>query len=97
METKQEQNELGQLLWDIIGRECIDKYREDDDGNIVSVSSISVDGIAEEIIKAGYNKNSRQKTLNDLLEWLDGNTVRNPKQAVIEYMKTIGEKSDIRT
>lgn len=25
--------------------------------------------------------------LNDLLDWLDGNTVRNPKQAVEQYMR----------
>lgn len=31
-----------------------------------------------------------KKTLNDLLDWLDGNTVRNPKQAVEQYMREKG-------
>lgn len=32
------------------------------------------------------------KALNDLLDWLDGNTVRNPKQAVEQYMREKGYK-----
>lgn len=61
MKTEQEQNELGQLLWDILGREYIDKYCEDKNGNLVGVSSISVDGIAEELVKAGYGDVSEYK------------------------------------
>lgn len=30
------------------------------------------------------------EALNDLLDWLDGNTVRNPKQAVEQYMREKG-------
>lgn len=30
------------------------------------------------------------EVLNDLLDWLDGNTVRNPKQAVEQYMQEKG-------
>nr|DAR59145.1 MAG TPA: hypothetical protein [Caudoviricetes sp.] len=32
------------------------------------------------------------EVLNDLLDWLDGNTVRNPKQAVEQYMREKGYK-----
>lgn len=55
MKDKQEQiKELGKTLWDILSRECIGKYCEDKNGNLVGVGSISVDGIAEELVKAGY-------------------------------------------
>lgn len=32
------------------------------------------------------------EALNDLLDWLDGNTVRNPKQSVVQYMREKGYK-----
>ena len=54
MKTEQAIRKLEQTLWDILGREYIDKYCEDKNGNLVSVSSISVDGIAEELVNAGY-------------------------------------------
>lgn len=54
MKTEQAIRKLGQTLWDILGREYIDKYCEDKNGNLVSVSSISVDEIAEELDNAGY-------------------------------------------
>lgn len=61
MKTEQAIGKLGQTLWDILGREYIDKYCEDKNGNLVSVSSISVDGIAEELVNAGYGKVSEYK------------------------------------
>lgn len=61
MKTEQEIRKLGQTLWDILGREYIDKYCEDKNGNLVSVSSINVDGIAEELVKAGYGDVSEYK------------------------------------
>lgn len=54
MKTEQAIIKLGQTLWDILGREYIDKYSEDKNGNLVSVSSISVEDIAEELVNAGY-------------------------------------------
>jgi hypothetical protein len=35
---------------------------------------------------------NESEVLNDLLNWLDGNTVRNPKQAVKQYMREKGYK-----
>ena len=61
MKTEQAIKKLGQTLWDILGREYIDKYCEDKNGNLVSVSSISVDGIAEELVNAGYGDVSEYK------------------------------------
>lgn len=54
MKTEQAIRKLGQTLWDILGREYIDKYCEDKNGNLVSVSSISVEDIAEELVNSGY-------------------------------------------
>lgn len=61
MKTEQAIRKLGQTLWDILGREYIDKYCEDKNGNLVSVSSISVDEIAEELVNAGYGDVSEYK------------------------------------
>ena len=61
MKTEQAIRKLGQTLWDILGREYIDKYCEDKNGNLVSVSSISVEDIAEELVNAGYGKVSEYK------------------------------------
>ena len=61
MKTEQAIIKLGQTLWDILGREYIDKYCEDKNGNLVSVSSISVDEIAEELVNAGYGDVSEYK------------------------------------
>lgn len=61
MKTEQAIRKLGQTLWDILGREYIDKYCEDKNGNLVSVSSISVDEIAEELVNAGYGNISEYK------------------------------------
>lgn len=68
MKTEQTIRKLGQTLWDILGREYIDKYSEDKNGNLVSVSSISVDEIAEELVNAGYGDVKRAKidVLNEL-------------------------------
>lgn len=62
MKTEQAIRKLGQTLWDILGREYIDKYCEDKNGNLVSVSSISVDDIAEELVNLGYGNISEYKT-----------------------------------
>lgn len=62
MKTEQAIGKLGQTLWDILGREYIDKYCEDKNGNLVSVSSISVDDIAEELVNSGYGNISEYKT-----------------------------------
>ncbi len=61
MKTEQAIRKLGQTLWDILGREYIDKYCEDKNGNLVSVSSISVEDIAEELVNAGYGDVSEYK------------------------------------
>ena len=61
MKTEQAIRKLGQTLWDILGREYIDKYCEDKNGNLVSVSSISVEDIAEELVNAGYGDISEYK------------------------------------
>lgn len=61
MKTEQAIRKLGQTLWDILGREYIDKYCEYKNGNLVSVSSINVDGIAEELVKAGFGDVSECK------------------------------------
>lgn len=61
MKTEQAIRKLGQTLWDILGREYIDKYCEDKNGNLVSVSSISVDDIAEELVNSGYGDVSEYK------------------------------------
>lgn len=67
MKTEQAIRKLGQTLWDILGREYIDKYCEDKNGNLVSVSSISVDGIAEELVNAGYG-DIKQSQIDVLLK-----------------------------
>lgn len=61
MKTEKATRKLGQTLWEILGREYIDKYCEDKNGNLVSVSSISVDEIAEELVNAGYGDVSEYK------------------------------------
>lgn len=61
MKTEQAIRKLEQTLWDILGREYIDKYCEDKNGNLVSVSSISVEDIAEELVNAGYGDVSEYK------------------------------------
>ena len=61
MKTEQAIRKLGQTLWDILGREYIDKYCEDKNGNLVSVNSISVEDIAEELVNAGYGDVSEYK------------------------------------
>lgn len=61
MKTEQAIIKLGQTLWEILGREYIDKYCEDKNGNLVSVSSISVEDIAEELVNAGYGDVSEYK------------------------------------
>lgn len=68
MKTEQAIIKLGQTLWDILGREYIDKYSEDKNGNLVSVSSISVEDIAEELVNAGYGdiKQAQIDILNKL-------------------------------
>lgn len=70
MKTEQAIRKLGQTLWDILGREYIDKYCEDKNGNLVSVSSISVDEIAEELDNAGYGniKQAKIEVLNEVKE-----------------------------
>ena len=70
MKTEQAIRKLGQTLWDILGREYIDKYCEDKNGNLVSVSSISVDEIAEELDNAGYGniKQAKIEVLNKVKE-----------------------------
>ena len=67
MKTEQAIIKLGQTLWDILGREYIDKYCEDKNGNLVSVSTISVDGIAEELVNAGYGDVSEYKAEREML------------------------------
>ena len=68
MKTEQAIRKLGQTLWDILGREYIDKYCEDKNGNLVSVSSISVEDIAEELVNAGYGDVSEYKAKIDDLK-----------------------------
>ena len=68
MKTEQAIIKLGQTLWDILGREYIDKYCEDKNGNLVSVSSISVEDIAEELVNAGYGDVSEYKAKIDDLK-----------------------------
>lgn len=84
MKTEQAIRKLGQTLWDILGREYIDKYCEDKNGNLVSVSSISVEDIAEELVNSGYGnikqaqidvlkkiKNCREATDSDCYPYLE--------------------------
>lgn len=82
MKTEQAIRKLGQTLWDILGREYIDKYCEDKNGNLVSVSSISVDEIAEELVNSGYGNISEYKAE---IERLKNNIIEQEKE--IELLK----------
>lgn len=86
MKTEQAIRKLGQTLWDILGREYIDKYCEDKNGNLVSVSSISVEDIAEELVNAGYGDVSEYKAEIERLK-------AEVKQAQIDVLKKLKERA----
>ena len=62
MKTEQEQiNKLASTIFEIIGRENIDRFTEDKNGNLVSVETVGIEGIAEAIINVGYGDVSEYK------------------------------------
>lgn len=86
MKTEQAIRKLGQLLCGILGREYIDKYCEDKNGNLVSVSSISVDGIAEELLHKGYGDVSEYKAEIERLK-AENERFESNMKAVLEIEK----------
>ena len=87
MKTEQAIRKLGQTLWDILGREYIDKYCEDKNGNLVSVSSISVEDIAEELVNAGYGDMSEYKSEIEKLKSETSNIRRETAKEIYEKTK----------
>lgn len=62
MKTEQEQiNKLASTIFEIIGRENIDRFTEDKNGNLMSVETVGIEGIAKAIIQAGYGDVSEYK------------------------------------
>ena len=62
MKTKQEQiNKLANTIFEIICRENIDRFIEDKNGNLMSVETVGIEGIAKAIIQAGYGDVSEYK------------------------------------
>lgn len=81
--------------WDEINRELKLRLAELEDkieaGTLVTVPY----AIGQEVYCVRKNEYfdvviNETEVLNDLLDWLDGNTVRNPKQAVEQYMQEKG-------
>lgn len=55
MKTKQEQiDKMASIIFETINRENIDRFVEDKDGNLVSVETVGIEGIAEALIENGY-------------------------------------------
>lgn len=52
--TKQQQiDKLAELLIDILGREYIDRFYEDDEGNLTRIETYSLYDVAEQLVDAG--------------------------------------------
>lgn len=90
MKTEQAIRKLEQTLWDILGREYIDKYCEDKNGNLVSVSSISVEDIAEELVDAGYGDVSEYKAEIERLKAETSNIRKNTAKEILDMLYDIG-------
>lgn len=95
MKTEQAIRKLGQTLWDILGREYIDKYCEDKNGNLVSVSSISVDGIAEELVNAGYGDISEYKAEIERLKEEMSNIRKETAREILDMLYDMGIDQEI--
>lgn len=62
MKTKQEQiDKMASIIFETINRENIDRFVEDKDGNLVSVETVGIEGIAEALIENGYGDVSEYK------------------------------------
>lgn len=62
MKTKQEQiDKMASIIFETINRENIDRFIEDKNGNLVSVETVGIEGIAEAIINSGYGDISEYK------------------------------------
>lgn len=83
MKTEQEQiNKLASTIYDIINRENTGRFVEDKNGNLVSVETVGIEGIAEALIKAGYGNVFEYKAEIERLK-------AENKQAQIETINTI--------
>ena len=84
MKTKQEQiNKLASTIFEIIGRENIDRFTEDENGNLVRVETVGIEGIAEALIKAGYGDISEYKAEIERLTKILNNLTTSPKETDI--------------
>lgn len=76
--TKQEQiDKLADRLIDALGREFVDKFYEDDEGNLTRIETYSLYDVAEQLVDAGYvnredvEKQTRQAKVDVLDEALN--------------------------
>ena len=70
--TKQEQiEELSKELIAELGRETVDKFIEDDQGNLKKIVTYSLAGIAENLYNAGYRKIGDDEIVVNKYEYAD--------------------------
>mgnify|MGYP007059987236 CR=1 FL=1 len=69
MKTKQEQiDKMASIIFETINRENIDRFVEDKDGNLVSVETVGIEGIAEALIENGYGDVSEYKNRFEVVD-----------------------------
>ncbi len=73
--------ELAHEIFECIDRELIDKFIEDENGNLKSVQTVSIYSIAEHLLDKGYRLNAdvlksekivQKETLNEIIDKIKG-------------------------
>lgn len=96
-EEEEQMKDLDKLIADrlieAIGRDTVDRFEEDESGNLAKISLISLEYLAKEIaadIRHTYGNVGIAAFATEYLEWLKANTVRNPHQAFMQFLKDKG-------
>ena len=84
---------IAEHLIEAIGRETVDRFEEDKDGNLAGISLVSLEYLAKEIaadITHTYGDVQFAAFAQEYLDFLEGQTVRSPYQAFMEFLKRKG-------
>ena len=58
MDREKEIEALAHLIFECVDREFIDKFIEDENGDLASIQTVSIYSIAEHLLNNGYSKNA---------------------------------------
>lgn len=73
--TKEEQiEEIADILIECLGRETVDKFVEDEKGNLVSIQTYSLHSVAETLYNKGYRKIRMGRSKDGGYLWVEGIT-----------------------